>query len=90
MKNKPVTVWKKFNVKSQKWDHNHIEDGHVSGNKPIGNTTQTKNWDEGTWIYEQLYITKDYKVIMENVTELKKLKLSGKSNWKINEKKSTT
>lgn len=29
-----ITVWKRLDEKTQEFDHNHIENGHVSGNYP--------------------------------------------------------
>ncbi len=57
----PVTVWKRFNVDSQKWDHNHIEDGHIGTMdnqylKPIGDDDQTRSWAKGTWIHLHEYL----------------------------------
>lgn len=61
---KPITVWKKFNVKTQKWDHNHIEDGHVFGNKPIGKfPEQTKKWRNNIWICNHRHLDIDGKVV---------------------------
>lgn len=73
MKNKPITVWEKFNIKSQKWNHSHIENGHITANKPIGTTIQTKSWNDSTWIYKHLYITKDYKIVNEEKEKLRNL-----------------
>jgi len=57
----PLTVWKRFNGESQKWDHNHIESGHVGTMsdqylKPLGDSEQNKNWSKGTWLHEHRYI----------------------------------
>lgn len=48
---KPITVWKKFNEKEQQWEHNHIQDGHVIGDKPTGTKEQTAAWAKGTWVF---------------------------------------
>lgn len=64
---KPVTVWKKFNPDSQKWDHNHIEDFHIGTMaeqylKPIGDENQTENWSSSTWLHEHKHL-KNGKVV---------------------------
>jgi hypothetical protein len=62
---KPITVWEKFNVKEQRWDHNHIEDGHVpiNQNKPTGTPEQTKTWESGTWMFFYKYLDGKQRVI---------------------------
>ena len=53
---KPVTVWTRFNENSQQWEHNHIEDGHVNGVKPLGTESQTNNWAKGIWTQEYKHL----------------------------------
>ena len=62
---KDITVWLKFDVNTQKWNHNHIKDGHVpiNSNKPIGTPEQTKIWDKSTWIFQYKHIDENQKVI---------------------------
>ena len=62
---KPITTWKRFNEDTQKWSHNHIEDGHIEGDqylKPVGSESQTANWSKGTWIHEHKHLH-DNKVV---------------------------
>jgi hypothetical protein len=62
---KPITVWKKFNVKEQRWEFNHIEDGHVpvAQDKPTGRPEQTKIWKTATWIFEHKHLDDKQRVI---------------------------
>jgi len=53
---KPITVWRKFNVETQRWEHNHIENGHVVANKPTGTAHQTKAWEKSTWMFEHKHL----------------------------------
>ena len=59
---KSVTVWyKKF--KNQEFEHNHIEDGHVKGNKPISKFPSQKGWNNAAWKKEYRYLDDNNKVI---------------------------
>jgi len=55
---KPITVWKRYNYSKHVWEHNHIEDGHVSmwRTSPIGTPEQTKAWKKGTWKFQRKYL----------------------------------
>lgn len=53
---KAITVWERFNQESQQWEHNHIEDGHIEGEKPVGTESQTKGWSKGTWTREHKHL----------------------------------
>ena len=47
---KPVTVWKRFDEKKEIWKHNHIEDGHVTGEVPTPKTVeQAESWKSAYW-----------------------------------------
>jgi len=59
----PITVWEKFSKKKQKYEHNHIEDGHLTGDTPIARTEeQKKEWDNTYWRKKFGYL-KDGKVV---------------------------
>jgi hypothetical protein len=60
---KAITIWKKFNEKEQVWKHNHIQDGHVVGNKPLGNKEQTTAWSKGTWMFFHKYLDSNQVII---------------------------
>ena len=53
---KAITVWKKFNEKGQRWEHNHIEDGHIIAARPTGTEEQTNAWSKGTWMFFHKYL----------------------------------
>lgn len=38
----PITVWLRYAKDKLAWEHNHIEDGHVSGSKPYGHPSWSK------------------------------------------------
>ena len=60
---KPITVWLRFDDKTKRWNHNHIEDGHITANKPTGNKEQNRSWGAGTWMFRHKYLDSNYKVI---------------------------
>jgi len=46
---KLVTIWKRWNEKTQQIEFNHIEDGHVEGTIPLGTKEQNVAWKNGKW-----------------------------------------
>ncbi len=47
---KPITVWKRYSESHKAWEHNHIEDGHMSSNIPLAHTKdQANGWNKGKW-----------------------------------------
>ena len=58
-----ITVWKRFNEKEQRWKHNHIEDGHVTGIKPTGTAEQTLAWSKGTWMFFHKHLDNNQVII---------------------------
>ncbi len=69
---KKITVWESWNHKTEKWSHNHIEDGWSDGavrtdsskdvphmwleNRPTGTEQQTKAWRGQKWRKEHVYL----------------------------------
>lgn len=62
---KTITVWSCLDVKTKRWAHNHIEDGHVDINSkvPIGNDYQTKTWLSKTWNLKHMYLNNRQQVV---------------------------
>jgi len=55
---KPITVWFKLNYKTNEFEHNHIEDGHVGCYEPTPlNEEQKKAWKGAKWQYAHRFIT---------------------------------
>lgn len=48
---KSITVWERFypDEFGGHWEHNHIEDNWVAGDRPVGNAEQTKQWAGHKW-----------------------------------------
>ena len=47
---KPITLWTSWNVKTEMWEHNHIDDGHIVEEAPVGTTDgQRKAWKQKKW-----------------------------------------
>ncbi len=48
---KKITVWSRFYPDDfgGHWEHNHIEDDWVEGDRPVGNAEQTKHWAGHKW-----------------------------------------
>jgi len=51
---KPITIWKRFVLKDPKlkrweWEHNHIEDNHIAGDKPIARFKSQRGWKNSAW-----------------------------------------
>ena len=60
----PVTVWFRLNRKTDEFEHNHVEDGHMIATEPFPiNDFQKKAWKGCLWQYEHRYITFDYKLV---------------------------
>lgn len=64
---KSVTLWRNWNKEDKNFDINHIEDGHVSNNKPIAVSVyksyeQQKSWDKKEWNKTHRYQYKNYVV----------------------------
>ena len=58
-----ITIWKRFNEKKQKYEHNHIEDGYLTEDTPIARSDeQVKAWDNSYWRKKFRYL-KDGKVV---------------------------
>lgn len=53
---KKITIWSKFNTKFNKFEHNHIEDGHVKDNMPIAKFSNQKGWESSIWKKEFGYL----------------------------------
>jgi hypothetical protein len=48
--NKKVTIWTRFNTKTNEYDHNHIEYGHVKGDSPEPKSKeQINSWKDAVW-----------------------------------------
>lgn len=46
----PVTVWKRFNDESNKYEHNHYDTGHIDQDKPTPvSPEQRKAWKKALW-----------------------------------------
>lgn len=45
----PLTFWYCFNETANRFDFNHVEDGHVITNKPIPKYELQKGWLKKTW-----------------------------------------
>ena len=44
-----VTVWKKYNPKTKRFEHNHIEGGHAEGDKPASKHPEQSYWHMYDW-----------------------------------------
>ena len=53
---KPVTVWEKFDLETNAWKHNHIQDEHVNTDKSKGTEKQEKAWEKSVWKKEHMYL----------------------------------
>lgn len=54
---KPVTVWERWNKEKQKYEHNHIEDGHLFGDTPVAKSkSQKKSWEYAYWRKKWAYM----------------------------------
>ena len=63
---KEITVWKKLNNTTKIFEHNHIEDGHMNGDKPIGKyPNQTKGWSSETWYKIFAFLDENNKIIVK-------------------------
>ena len=54
----PITAWARWSPGGDfqgKWTHNHIQDGHVKGDRPVGHP----DWKGGRWRYRHLYWSKE-------------------------------
>lgn len=49
MNTKPITIWSRFNYKTETFDHNHIEDGYVDGAFPVPRFPDQKGWPQLKW-----------------------------------------
>ncbi len=56
-----ITTWSRLTKGEYK--HNHIEEGHVTNDKPTGQPHQTKSWKDGVWEKEWYWLDKDNKVV---------------------------
>jgi len=55
---KPVTVWFRLSHKTNRYEHNHIEDGHIVAGEPTPlNDYQKKAWSGCKWEYAHRFIT---------------------------------
>ncbi len=49
-KQKQITIWESWDQKTDRWNHNHIEDGWVEGSKPTPKSKeQKKPWSGQAW-----------------------------------------
>ena len=62
---KPITVWRRFNPKTQEFEHNHIQDGHVDGDIPHGTRKQNAIWHRAKWQKVFGYLDANHKVIIK-------------------------
>ena len=48
---KKITIWERLHPDEygNYYEHNHIEDGWVDDDKPVGNEEQTKSWANHSW-----------------------------------------
>jgi hypothetical protein len=65
---KPITIWKRFDDKTRRFEFNHIEDGHISPlirePKPIG-TYQRKAWKNALWVHFPARLNDQNEVVPE-------------------------
>lgn len=50
---KPITIWKRFNDVTRRFEHNHVEDGYAPSEQrvPAGKFEhQTRDWANGLWV----------------------------------------
>jgi len=53
----PITVWSKYNKKKNRYEHNHIEDGHRIGDAPVARSEeQVKAWSNSSWRKKLAYL----------------------------------
>lgn len=74
MKLSKVTIWNKWNPKSETYEHNHIQSGHIVGEYPLPlgkNFKGQKSWKSNKWQKEFGFLLKGYKLIIqgESMTE---------------------
>ena len=55
-----ITVWRRLTKSG--YQHNHIEEGHVENNKPIGQPHQTRSWKDGEWEKEWMWLNDNNEV----------------------------
>ena len=53
-----ITLWY---LCGKNWQFNHIEDGHVKQDKPIGDARQTRVWANQKWSKQFVYAVRDSK-----------------------------
>lgn len=60
-----ITLWRSWNVKTETWDHNHMEEGHNSADAPEAATDdQRKAWKQKKWKKVFGYLNDDNQVIV--------------------------
>ena len=62
---KPVTLWAVWNSKTKKYVHNHLEDGHVSGDKPEPKFPAQQGWLSSKWRKEHKYLNHECRIVDE-------------------------
>jgi hypothetical protein len=54
---KPITVWQRFYLATNTWQHNHISDNHTKLDAPIAiSDLQKSAWKNATWQYRHEYL----------------------------------
>jgi hypothetical protein len=54
---KPVTIWQRWNKDKQRYEHNHIEDGHMHTFRPVPQSAeQRKAWEHAQWNRKWAYM----------------------------------
>jgi hypothetical protein len=63
--NKPVTLWHVFDKKRQRWDFNHLENGHApyDQQKPLPHSDAQNWWPDKTWMKWHKYLNPKGKVV---------------------------
>ena len=48
---KTITIWERFNLNSEKWDHNHISEGFSEDDSEPApkSETQRRSWKGAQW-----------------------------------------
>lgn len=73
---KPIVVWERWNPKTEKWEHNHIDDKRVAENQthPVGDEEQTKIWQKQKWRHYLAYLQQDGTVIRADDIDLDRMR----------------
>lgn len=66
MKQSKVTIWNRWNPKSETYEHNHIQKGHIGGEYPLPlaeDFKEQKSWKSIKWQKEFGVLLNGNKVI---------------------------